>query len=131
MRVRELAQSVFKKKLPKGLTIRISSRMTRKLGVYRYLIITRPKKRIHPLEIVFAHRLVCTEDFTDSFIEDVILHELCHWYASHVEKRECGHDSKFRFYAKKFGLNLIYSTSDANEYLRDVENKAVSLTSAE
>jgi len=101
-RVKHMARAMFGWDVT--FPVIISTRMTRSWGAYCWQR-SRKDRTITPKAFKFSARLVSSGKYSAGSIDDVIKHELIHWYTNSTEKTNCGHSKKFYENCQRFGAN--------------------------
>ena len=108
---KELAEKLWGVNI--DIPVRISGRLTRALGHYKYKMFG---DTIVPIEIKLAERLV-SGDYNYSTIESVLKHELCHWYLSITGKKFGDYDKTFLDEIEKIGSTSTFTLeAGGNQY---------------
>lgn len=87
----EKLDKIFGKKGAEIL-IKINSRMTRSLGMYKFKI---DNKKILPVSFEFSKNIVSGK-YKEEIVVGVIRHEYAHYLANDIHKESCGHDKRFK-----------------------------------
>ena len=74
------------------LPIKINTRMTRSLGMYKFKI---EDKKIVPVCFEFSTKTVFGE-YDENTVIGIIRHEYAHYAANDIHKEACGHDRRFK-----------------------------------
>lgn len=91
------------------LPVEFSGRMTRTLGYYRYRILG---SRIIPVKLQFAKSLL-NGDYKIDTVDSVILHELCHWALSQLNKPFSDGHPVFEAELKRIGASSTRTINQA------------------
>lgn len=100
-RVKRLAKEMFGWKVDKP--VHISNRMKRTLGQYAWKI-DEETQRPELVKFQFASKLF-TDGYTEEDIDDIIKHELIHWYTDVNEGKPCHHNDIWKANCRKFGVS--------------------------
>lgn len=74
------------------IPIKINTRMTRSLGMYKFKI---ENKKITPISFEFSKKIL-SGMYKKEFVIGVIRHEYAHYVANDIHKEPCGHDKRFK-----------------------------------
>lgn len=103
------AKEIFKTEF--NINISFSSRLTKTLAYFQYSISTHT-----PLKIQYSTRLL-GNDYKESTVDSIILHELTHWYLYINNKPHSDGDREFKKMATHVGASLTGTIkSVGNEY---------------
>ena len=87
--------------------IKINRRLTRTLG----RVISNVKdNKIYPNRIEFSQQLL--ETATEESINQVLIHEFCHWYLAETTHENHGHDTTFKTLCQNLGGGEGKTTTD-------------------
>lgn len=101
----KIANLNYKKWDIDSITIRISKKMTRSLGIFKFSRKLKDNKMIFiPVEFVFSDRLLngtCKEDT----VRNIIGHEFAHFYCTVVDQQNNGHNDRFKSVCFNLGIS--------------------------
>jgi predicted SprT family Zn-dependent metalloprotease len=91
-----------------NIPIRISKKMTRSLGIFKFSRkLINNKVIFTPVEFVFSDRLLngtCKEDT----VRNIIGHEFAHFYCTIVDQQNNGHNHRFKMVCVNLGISSKY-----------------------
>jgi predicted SprT family Zn-dependent metalloprotease len=101
----KIANLNYKKWDIDSIPIRISKKMTRSLGAFKFSRKLKDNKMTFaPVEFVFSDRLLngtCKEDT----VRNIIGHEFAHFYCTVVDQQNNGHNEKFKMVCCNLGVS--------------------------
>ena len=100
-KVKALAMEMFGWEMDKPVLI--SNRMKRSLGQYVWRI-NQNTKRPELVKFQFAAKLF-RDGYEEKDLEEIIKHELIHWYTDTIEGRPCHHNNIWKANCRRFGVS--------------------------
>lgn len=97
-----------------NVPVAINGRLTKTLGRVKYSI---RNDKIFPYIIEISKQLL--ENATRESIDEVLIHEFCHWYLAETTHENHGHDKVFKELCQRLGGGSGKTHADHIEYLTE------------
>ena len=115
-RASKFAREMFGWEIPKR--IKIEPRFTNTYGRCWMKRKPYPQQGLELKEIKIAAFLV-NGNYREEDIDDIIKHELLHWYTDMVHQRSCGHGEEYKANCRKHGVNPQSANTRPTIYQRE------------
>jgi len=117
-RARKFAKEMFGWEIP--IRVKVEKRFTRTYGRCWIVYKPYPQKGLMLKELKISAYLV-SGVFREKDIDDIIKHELLHWYTDITEQMNCGHNEVYKRNCERFGVNPQSSLTRPTIYQQEEE----------